>query len=285
MKKCKYCGYEIEEGSTFCPRCGAKTEGVPSEKMSLGTVFAENRTKKTTEPRKETEQHVRAERGTATGLRTTTDKQTQPSANNGEKNNKSTIILIACAFCIFALIVGIIVSNIVENRRMQQERERLANMYNTWDDLVPTATPTPIPWVTTVPYENGIATPTPEPINFLLPDVGYYVLYNGSSYYYLRTENIDVKNLPEEYEKLVGWYYYDLNSGWRYLTDGNDEIELGEDLYYEWDYYWAGRTLTDYKLEGKYMVDGSIVWNGVIFATDFEETDAYKKMKEYDISE
>lgn len=109
------------------------------------------------------------------------------------------------------------------------------------------------------------------------PKRGYYVTKNGDTYYFLGIDGAISMGVSH----LFGWYYYDVINGWRFITDGKNKIDIGDELWYNHADCYAGAKFNDYKVNGKELVSSDVVWNAVKFSSDFSQTEEYKTVKSH----
>lgn len=109
------------------------------------------------------------------------------------------------------------------------------------------------------------------------PERGYYVTGNGDTYYFLHAGQYGIA--MGSAVKNIGWYYYDVVNGWRFFSDGSSRIEVGDELWYDQDNCYAGEMFEEYKVNGKNLVSGDVVWNSAKFATDFSKTKEYIELR------
>ena len=97
---------------------------------------------------------------------------------------------------------------------------------------------------------------------------GYYVVGN-KVYYYLHYRNTSSNNDD-------GWYRFK-NNEWSYYSWDLDHDALGDELWYDYDEYYVGESLSDYKSGEIYNYYGDETWivNDDVF--DFEDTEYYVK--------
>lgn len=113
------------------------------------------------------------------------------------------------------------------------------------------------------------------------PERGYYVTQNGDVYYYLRERNLS--NMTKELENVIGWYYFDAEAGWRFITKGENVIELGEELWYNLDNCFVGEHYQEYRENSQKLVSDRFTSKSLDKATDFEtdKADLYSRIDLY----
>lgn len=345
--KCKFCGFDIEEKSGYCPHCGAKVEK-EKEISSFRAEFADVKAP-FEEERKEKFEIKKKE------------KTVEDNPFNEEKKRplfKTIAVVVGCLIGVAAMVFVFYSAAKDRERLLREEEEGRVRRYQDIN-VIPTVTPadeiTPIEritakekefyvseagklfyyekyttnqngwwrfdegrniWVQSDEHEDyfnqymfGLSSQnaiggidnlkawlvrngriskdtdiaeTPYDLFSMhiymdafpkTPEKGYYVTKNGDTYYYLSYGKGGI--VMGEGVKYLGWYYYDVTNGWRYITNGRDKIDLGDELWYGYEECYAGLDYSAYKANGKSLVSDDVTWNAVRFATDFKATDQW----------